>query len=125
MKSVRFESLVGHAMHRGGVPARSRLAAAALLAFGLLTSPTFADVTLPNVFSDHMVMQRKQANRVWGKAAPGEKVVVTIGAQSLEATAAADGAWQVTLAPMEAGAPVKLVAKGQTNEVAFNDVLVG
>src|SRR5207237_10578796 len=66
-----------------------------------------------------------QADRVWGKAAPGEKVVVTIGTQSQEATAAADGAWQVMLTPMEAGEPLKLVAKGQSNEVAFTDVLVG
>ena len=65
--------------------------------------PAAAEVALPNVFSDHMVLQRKQPNRVWGKASPGEKVVVTIGGQSHEATAAADGAWQVTLTPMEAG----------------------
>jgi len=106
-------------------PTRSCLAAATLLAFGLCASPAAAEVALPNVFSDHLVLQRKQPNRVWGKAAPGEKVVVTIGEQSHEATAAADGAWQVTLAPMEAGPPLKLVAKGQANEVACDDVLVG
>ncbi|MEO6568949.1 MAG: sialate O-acetylesterase [Opitutaceae bacterium] len=92
---------------------------------GLFTANALAEVSLPNVFSDHMVMQRRQTNRVWGKASPGEKIVVTIGAQSHEATAGADGAWQVTLTPMEVGAPVKLAAKGSANEVAVADVLVG
>src|SRR4051812_12783466 len=87
----RFASLVTHAMHRWVAPTPSRLAAATLLALGLCTSSAIAEVTLPNVFSDHMVLQRKQANRVWGKASPGEKVGVTIGGQSLEATAGADG----------------------------------
>ncbi|MEO7411782.1 MAG: sialate O-acetylesterase [Opitutaceae bacterium] len=99
---------------------------AALLFMGVFTSAAFAEVSLPNVFSDHMVLQRRQANRVWGKASPGEKIVVTIGAQSHAATAGADGAWQVTLSPMEAGStPAKLVAKGPTTEVAVDDVLVG
>ena len=106
-------------------PTRRQLAAAALLCLGLFTTAAVAEVSLPNVFSDHMVLQRRQPNRVWGKASPGEKVTVTIAAQSQEATAGADGAWQVMLAPMEAGAPVKLVAKGPTNEVAVADVLVG
>lgn len=104
---------------------RARLSAAIVLGLGGLTPAAMAEVSLPNVFSDHMVLQRRQANRVWGKAAPGEKVVVTLGAQVHEATAAPDGAWQVTLAPLEAGAPVKLVAKGAANEVVVSDVLVG
>jgi sialate O-acetylesterase len=125
MSAPRFASRVCQARHRWVAPTPSRLAAATLLILGVLCSGAVAEVTLPNVFSDHMVLQRKQPNRVWGKAAPGEKVVVSLGGQSHEATAGADGAWQVTLAPMEAGEPVKLVAKGQANEVAFNDVLVG
>ena len=124
MISVRFESL-SHALHRLVAASYSRLAASSLLAIGLFTAPVLAEVTLPNVFSDHMVLQRKQANRVWGKAAPGEKVTVTIGDQSLDATASPDGAWQVTLKPMEAGNPLKLTAKGASNEVAINDILVG
>ena len=40
-----------------------------------------AEVSLPNIFGDHMVLQREQANPVWGKATPGEKVSVLIGGQ--------------------------------------------
>lgn len=108
-------------------PARRRLTAAVLLGLSLAATTALAEVSLPNVFSDHMVLQRRQANKVWGKAAPGERVTVTLGTQSHETTANADGAWQIMLAPMEAtpGAPQKLVAKGPTNQVAIDDVLVG
>jgi sialate O-acetylesterase len=40
-----------------------------------------ADVTLPNIFSDHMVLQRDQKNKVWGKADAGEAVTVSIAGQ--------------------------------------------
>src|SRR5215212_6924721 len=109
----QIEPSIGGATIRQISPTRSRFTAIALLGVSLLTTAAVAEVSLPNVFSDHMVLQRRQANRVWGKASPGEKVVVTIGAQSHEATAGTDGAWQVMLSPMEASAaPAKLVAKG-------------
>jgi sialate O-acetylesterase len=100
---------------------------AAWLCLGLATTTVaVAEVTLPNVFSDHMVLQRRQPNKVWGKAAAGEKISVSIGTQSHAATAGADGAWQVTLAPLEASStPLRLVARGQANQVAVEDVLVG
>ena len=57
-----------------------------LVAHGL-SAPARADVTLPNVFGDHMVLQQKQKDRVWGKAAPDEEVTVTIADQSKTARA--------------------------------------
>jgi len=98
---------------------------AVMVCVTVLSSPAVAEVSLPNIFSDHMVLQRRQPNRVWGKASPGEKVSVSIGGQTKEATADADGAWKVTLDAMEAGRRLTLVAKGQANEVAISDVLVG
>ena len=41
-----------------------------------------AEVSLPNVFGDHMVFQREHANPIWGKATPGEKISVSIAGQS-------------------------------------------
>jgi sialate O-acetylesterase len=104
-----------------------RLLTAAWLCVGFATTTVaVAEVSLPNVFSDHMVLQRRQPNKVWGKAAAGEKVSVSIGTQSQAATAGSDGAWQVTLAPLEASnTPLRLVVKGQANQVAVEDVLVG
>jgi sialate O-acetylesterase len=104
-----------------------RPCAIAWLCLGLATTPVaMAEDTLPNVFSDHMVLQRQQPSKVWGRAAPGERVSVSIGTQTHAATAGADGSWQVMLAPMEATTvPLRLVAEGQANQVAVEDVLVG
>jgi sialate O-acetylesterase len=91
----------------------------------LAASPgAWADVTLPNIFGEHMVLQRGQKNKVWGKADAGEEVTVSIGSQNHKTTAGADGAWSVMLDPLEVGDPLTLTVKGK-NEVKFGDVLVG
>jgi len=83
-----------------------------------------ADVTLPAMFSDHMVLQCDRALPVWGWADPGEKVTVTLAEQSQTATANDDGKWSVTLAALEAGGPHKLTVEGN-NTVEIADVLAG
>lgn len=91
----------------------------------LLTATTLkSEVTLPNIFGDHMVLQRDQANLVWGKADAGENVTVTIHGQEHATAADADGNWRVRLDPMNVGGPHRLTVRGD-NEVVFEDVLVG
>lgn len=85
---------------------------------------TRADVKLPAIFGDHMVLQQKQNDRVWGTADPGEDVTVTIADQTKTAKADADGKWSVTLDPLSAGGPHTLTVKGK-NTLEFKDVLVG
>mgnify|MGYP001045010972 CR=1 FL=1 len=51
------------------------------LAFFLLFSVVSATVSVPNLFTDHMVLQRDLENPVWGKAAPDEAVTVAIAGQ--------------------------------------------
>jgi sialate O-acetylesterase len=82
------------------------------------------DVSLPAIFGSHMVLQRDQKDRVWGKAAAGEEVTVAIGDQSKSTKAGDDGSWSVTLDPLPAGGPHTLTVKGK-NTVTFDDVLVG
>lgn len=83
-----------------------------------------AEVQVPNIFGDHMVLQRDQPNPVWGRAAAGEQVTVTIGDQTHTARANDAGDWRVTLDPLGLGEPLKLVIRGE-NELRFQDVLVG
>ncbi|MFM8826285.1 MAG: sialate O-acetylesterase [Actinomycetota bacterium] len=100
------------------------LVLAALLS-ALTAAGARADVSLNNMFGDHMVLQQGIHNRVWGKADPGEKVTVTIGGQTHSTTAGAVGRFEVKLDPlMEYGGPHELVVKGK-NTVTFHDVLVG
>jgi sialate O-acetylesterase len=86
--------------------------------------PARADVKLPALFGNHMVLQRDQKDRVWGKAEPGEEVTVSIAGQSKSATADKDGKWLVTLDPLPAGGPHTLTVKGK-NTITLEDVLVG
>ena len=84
----------------------------------------FADVTLPSIFGDHMVLQREQKVPVWGFASDGEKVTVSFAGQNAE-TVAKDGKWAVSLTPLKASSTgTKLTVTGN-NKVELNDVLVG
>lgn len=83
-----------------------------------------ANVKLPNVFGDHMVLQQGQKNKVWGKADPNEAVTVTIDKQTQKAAAGADGNWQVMLEALPVGGPYELKVSGK-NEITISDVLVG
>jgi sialate O-acetylesterase len=83
-----------------------------------------ADVKLPALFSDNMVVQRDMKIPVWGWADPGEQVTVTLGAAKAAATADADGKWTVKLDPLPAGGPLELTVAGK-NTLSAKNVLVG
>lgn len=99
-------------------------AALAMLLAVSTTNFCVADVKLPNIFSDHMVLQRDQAVPIWGWAEPGEQVMVSIAGQSLMTQADADGKWRVDLAPLSVGDPLTLVVDGK-NRLERKDILVG
>ncbi len=104
---------------------RSRLYAAALLAAFTLGVPALrADVKLPPVFSDHMVLQRDVPAPVWGTAAPEEEVTVSIAGQTKSTKADAKGLWRVKLDPLKVGPALTLTVKGK-NTLTLKDVLVG
>ena len=90
----------------------------------LLASVAAADVTLPSMFADHMVIQRDTAVPVWGWAEPDEKVTVTMGGQTQECTAGQNGKWRINIEALAAGGPHTLTVKGN-NTVDIKDVLVG
>ncbi|MBK1879737.1 sialate O-acetylesterase [Pelagicoccus mobilis] len=83
-----------------------------------------AEVKLPSVFTDHMVLQRNVELPIWGSADPGEKVRVKFNGQSLRVKADENGKWQVELQPMEAGGPFELLVMGK-NKLTVRDVLIG
>src|SRR5262245_27897365 len=94
-----------------------------VLAIGT-TDTVRANVKLPAIFTDHMVLQQGQKDRVWGWADAGETVKVTIANQSHETKAAGDGKWMVTLDPLPIGGPHTLAVMGK-NKLEVQDVLVG
>lgn len=84
-----------------------------------------ADVSLPAIFSDGMVLQQNKLLPVWGGAAAGEVVKVTFGGQSHTTTASQAGIWRLSLNPLNASAvPADLVVAGK-NTRTIKNVLVG
>src|SRR4051812_28008804 len=83
-----------------------------------------ADVKLPAIISDHMVLQAGVAAPIWGWADPYETVTVTIGEQNKKTSPGNDGRWQVKLDPLKAGEPLTLTIAGK-NTLTIKDVLVG
>lgn len=91
------------------------------LATGLLQ----ADIILPRVFGDNMVLQRDKPVPVWGKADPGEKITVAFADQKQTTTADENGSWQVSLDPLPANKmPQSFVVCGK-NKLTLENVLVG
>jgi sialate O-acetylesterase len=95
------------------------------LVFGAMAAaPAAADVRLPKVFGDSMVLQQQAQAAVWGWADAGEEVTVTLGETKATAKAGADGKWLTKIQTPAAGGPHTLTVKGK-NEIALKDVFVG
>ena len=91
----------------------------------LAASAAFADIEMPKVFGNGMVLQRGLATPVWGTAEAGEGVIVEFAGQKKTATATAEGTWSVKLDPMDANAQGQTFTVTGENSAEFKDVLVG
>jgi len=83
-----------------------------------------AEVRLPKVLADHMVLQRRAPIHIWGWANTAEQVRVEFRGETRSATADDGGRWAVDLPAGEAGGPFTLTVQS-SNTVTLNDVLVG
>ncbi len=84
-----------------------------------------ANVVLPDVINDGMVLQRDRPVPIWGQADPGEVVTVRFSGRSGKAIAGQDGKWQVRLGPLHANAsPATMTISGK-NTIELKNILVG
>ena len=90
----------------------------------LISGSAFADIKLPQLIRDSMVLQRNQPIKLWGWASPAEKVKVYFNGKSASTITNAAGKWQVTLASAKAGGPFEIRLQGN-NLILLKDVLVG
>src|SRR5688572_2680733 len=81
-----------------------------------------ADVQLPALVSDGMVLQANTPLRIWGWASEGEKVTVTLRGQSASTQARA-GKWVVTLPAQPPGGPFEMTVAGRNTRTLRNVVL--
>jgi sialate O-acetylesterase len=91
-----------------------------------VVSTAFAEVKLPAIFGDHMVLQADQVVPVWGEARVGEAISVEFGGQKILTKANKDGHWRVNLPARPASLePLELKIEGDNELVVFTNVLVG
>lgn len=95
-----------------------------LLLLALTLSYAKADVKLPKIFGENMVLQRNKPIRIWGWVSVNEKVTVNFDKQTKITKADKSGKWEVMLSPEIAGGPYKLLVKGK-NQISIDNVLVG
>ncbi|MBA61970.1 MAG: hypothetical protein CMJ76_06345 [Planctomycetaceae bacterium] len=84
-----------------------------------------ADVRMPSLFSDRMVLQQKTENMVWGFASPGEKVSVEASwGNTARTTANAVGKWRVPLKTPWHGTGHSITIRGN-NTISLKDIAIG
>jgi len=104
-----------------------RILLIALLAAGWFGTALWADVRLPAMISDHMVLQRGKEAPIWGWADPQEKVTITTSWQKRRwmIEADADGKWMVRImTPTKATGPFAITFRAE-NEIRIEDILIG
>ena len=88
-----------------------------------------AQVTVPKILSDHMVVQREVPVHAWGRAAPGEQVTVTFRNERETVTTNPLGRWNAYLKPGAAGGPFEMSVQGSPSDhspaIVIHDILVG
>ena len=102
---------------------KSRLAVRFFVALAPVAALLHAEVRVPRIISNHMLVQRGVPVRIWGTAAPAEAVTVSIAGQSVKCEADESGRWEAFLAPISSIGPYTLTIEG-TNKITIEDVLV-
>lgn len=96
----------------------------AVLGNPLVSGVTRAEVRLPRLISDHMVLQRDRKIVIWGWAAPGEPLRIDFHGKRTTARADRDGRWAAALGPFPAGGPYDMAITGR-NKLMLRDLLIG
>jgi len=90
----------------------------------ILVSLAHAQIKLPRLISDGMILQRETNVKLWGWAAPGEIITVGFNKKTFTTTADANGKWMVLFPPQKAGGPYEITFAA-SNRIVVKDILFG
>lgn len=98
----------------------------ATLALGACAA-TRAQIKLPSIFADHMVIQQKSRVSFWGKSRPGTRLDIRAGwsKKSYTVRVGADSLWKVRIPTPGAGGPYQITFTDGSDHKEITDVLVG
>lgn len=94
-----------------------------MIAFGVTNLN--AQVKLPSIVSDSMILQRDTKVKIWGWAAPNENVRIAFNKKTFKTKADKAGNWFLYLPPVAAGGPYSLTVSGNKNSITLNEILFG
>jgi sialate O-acetylesterase len=83
-----------------------------------------AQVRLPRLVRDSMILQRGEPVNIWGWASPGEKVSIRFNNKTYKTKTGTNGNWQVKLDPLKEGGPYTIEITGKNN-ILLKEILVG
>src|SRR5258705_12119886 len=91
----------------------------------LIVSCINAQLRLPAIIGDNMVLQQSMKTPVWGWASPKEKISIVFKSKTYTTIAAQDGKWLLKLDINKAGGPFQMTVKGKDSTIIINNILVG
>jgi sialate O-acetylesterase len=96
------------------------------LSFLLFSNLIFANITLPNIFADNMVLQRNSEVTIWGWGSPNEEIKLKPSWNTEIYTVKVNNIanWQIKIKTPEAGGPYTILING-FNEIKLNNILIG
>jgi sialate O-acetylesterase len=103
---------------------KHQLAIVLLSLIAIVSTRASAQVKLPRMIRDSMVLQRDAKINVWGWASKGEKVTVKMNGKTYRTKTGTDGKWMLQLSPMPAGGPYTMDITGK-NKLTLHDILIG
>jgi sialate O-acetylesterase len=90
----------------------------------LLSLSCFAEVRLPQLISNSMVLQRDTKLKIWGWASPDERITIKFAGKTFHTTTDAGGKWLIIIPSMKAGGPYTMDISGNNN-ITISDILIG
>ncbi len=96
-----------------------------LVVFLFIHVASFAQLRLPKLMSNGMVLQRNTALRIWGWDTAGEKISLRFNQKTYKTQTDAKGYWQVTLPAMPAGGPFEMDIADRHTKLTIKDILIG
>ncbi|MGE5804377.1 MAG: sialate O-acetylesterase [Ignavibacteria bacterium] len=97
-----------------------------LLMVQVIYSRTESFIKMPSIFSDNMVLQQKSEVPFWGKAGPGDEVIITSSWGNASKTFSInDSSWMVKIKTPEAGGPYQITVQSGNSKIIYENVLIG
>jgi sialate O-acetylesterase len=90
----------------------------------IVSFPSLANVRLPKLVGDNMVLQRDAKLPIWGWADAGETVTITFQGKKYTTKPDSQGKWTATLPAMKAGGPYDMTIAGK-NTINVKNIFIG